>query len=65
MFETQLLGGVFATVPVFAAVLAAIIGGVVVRRRFDRQTAVCAIPLLTISGYNIALAILAVSGFVR
>ncbi len=65
MFESQLLGGAFASVPVCAAAAAAVIGGVVVHRRFDRQTAVCAIPLLTISGYNIALAILAVAGFVR
>ena len=65
MVESQLSAEAFATVPVCAAVVAAIIGGIIVRRRFDRQTAVCAIPLLTISGYNVALAILAVAGFIR
>lgn len=65
MIESQPLSDAFTMVPVCAAVAAAIIGGYMVRRRFDRQTTVCALPLLTISGYNIALAILAVAGFVR
>ncbi|MBA4019050.1 MAG: hypothetical protein C0483_17925 [Pirellula sp.] len=65
MIDMQLFGGVFATVPACSAIFAALIGGLVVSRRFDRQTAVFAIPLLTISGYNVALAILAVAGFIR
>ncbi|MBA4017744.1 MAG: hypothetical protein C0483_11270 [Pirellula sp.] len=43
---------IIAMIPLCIATVAALLGGAIVWRRFDRQTAVCALPFLTISGYD-------------
>lgn len=58
-------GNQLAMIPPCAAIISALFGGAIVRRRFDMQTAVCSLPLLTISGYNFALCVLLALGLIR
>lgn len=62
---TEQLGELITMFPLLTATMVTITGGATVWRKFDRRTAVCALPLLSISGYNVALAALAVMGFIR
>ena len=64
-FGTDPLDDLLALIPLCAAIGVALCGGVIIGRRFDRATAVCSLPLLTISGYNVALCALLAFGFIR
>ena len=64
-FGNDPLDNLIAMVPLCAAIGVALCGGAIIGRRFDRQTAVCSLPMLTISGYNVALCALLALGFIR
>ncbi|MBA4019111.1 MAG: hypothetical protein C0483_18240 [Pirellula sp.] len=64
-FGADQLGDLLVMIPLGVALGAALCGGALIRRRFDTQAAVCALPLLTISGYNVALVALLALGFLR